>query len=411
MHYYKGDSESMKCPNCSSQLSEDMEFCPECGKAIDSSKQKLNGSGKYYCNNCKEELEYISAYKQWYCYNCQNYVDLPEPKKESDSKQDIISEDGEELEISEDDATPISWDDEPIKIDSEIGDSEEIESEPQSIDRSEIEESDQQEAVEDVGWDDTVEADDNESSFIIEGEVISDQDEDVTVEIADDSEQDLELEQKPSTGDDDESPKEPIIAGPIAGVEPGVDIIENLSADQVVVEIDQDYAPVEETIEITDHTQIPESDVETSRLRKIAVNKLHKAWVKVTNLKGLNPKDPRVLQLGDDLKSALEGNFDPRDCIILAEESIEEAEKLEKELKDNIHRGVSDMFHFINSKIILAKKIGFNVEQLEEELDNVTSLIARSEYHRARFELETCLKKILDLEVTDHYFSFQENTL
>ena len=50
--------------------------------------------------------------------------------------------------------------------------------------------------------------------------------------------------------------------------------------------------------------------------------------------------------------------------------------------------------------MFLAKKIGFNVEELEEELDNISSLIARGEYHQAYGELDSLLKRIFELPQT-----------
>ena len=80
--YNYWECEFMSCPNCGAQIEEYDDTCPVCGEVLHSTPQDAGdqgSSGNYVCQGCGEELEYITAYKQWYCYNCQNYVDLPPP--------------------------------------------------------------------------------------------------------------------------------------------------------------------------------------------------------------------------------------------------------------------------------------------------------------------------------------------
>jgi hypothetical protein len=175
-------------------------------------------------------------------------------------------------------------------------------------------------------------------------------------------------------------------------------IILTSTGDEPEDERDQGYfLATEKRIETEPEPILPET---AHDLQEKAMNKLHDAWIKVNNLKGLILIHDRINELEAELKEALDGDLDPRDAIVLADESIEEITKLEKELKEKIHKSVSDLFHFVNSKIHLAKKIGFDVEELEEELDNISALIARSEYHRARGYLDKLLKRIFDLPKT-----------
>ena len=73
----------MKCPNCGSQVDEYDEVCAQCGNTIESLDNNSDSATIYSCNECGEELEFITAYKQWYCYNCQTYFDFPEQKEMS----------------------------------------------------------------------------------------------------------------------------------------------------------------------------------------------------------------------------------------------------------------------------------------------------------------------------------------
>lgn len=356
----------MNCPNCSSQIPDNSTKCPECGSIINEN-QNQNESKTYSCEVCGEEIEYITAYRQWYCYNCQTYVDLPEPTTTQDTTEPIKPkpELSNEPEDDTESKPAISWDNEGAAID---------------------EDKDETEAETELNWDDAVEPDEA-------GDI------DVDEEI--DTGETIEFKTE-GTGEEPETEgtDEFIMAGPIAGVDPESDTIENLSADDIEVEIDEEYEPPEETIEILEHGGENDIGAREPELKKKALEKLHEAWLKVNNLKSLAPKDPRILQLEEDLNRVLEGDFDPRDSIVIADESIEEAEILEKELKGIIHQQVSDLFHFVGAKITLAKKIGFNLEVIEEELDNVTSLIARGEYHLAKEDLESLLEKIFDLPKT-----------
>jgi hypothetical protein len=363
-------------------------------------------------------LEYITAYKQWYCYNCQTYVDLPEQKESDKTTAASDTESGNEPGTLPDTPTPIAEDSKPDTTD--------------NIDIIELATPSDDATVTEISWDDAVELD--EEIDIDAGEDAEDQDgneEEDTEEQDGDEQKGVEEEQEDtgvdlndenveiddtdtletidfnetsdvhfdSESESEHNSEEPttdnvIMAGTFAGVDLSSDTIENLSADQVEIEIDNDYAPAVEILEIPEHDSPKEPVTQDPDLKRKAIAKLHQAWVKVTSLKGLTVSDPRVLQLEEDLKRFLDGKYDPLDCIVVADESIEESNKLEKELREIFHQEISDLFHFVNSKIFLARKIGFNVEALEEHLDNISSLIARGEYHQARSELEYCLIEI-----------------
>jgi polyhydroxyalkanoate synthesis regulator phasin len=120
----------------------------------------------------------------------------------------------------------------------------------------------------------------------------------------------------------------------------------------------------------------------------------------VNNLLGLVKDNTRLVELETELKTALKGELSPGEASTLADDSLEEVSKLEKEFKENIHADVSGLFHFVNSKIFLAKKIGFDVVDLEEDLDNISSLIARSEYHQSLKDLNELLQRVQNLPKT-----------
>lgn len=66
---------------CSSCGSKDLRFfddgsgsCPNCGHEFtwDTSGPRIQQE-EYYCDRCREPLEYIDEYERWYCYNCEEY--------------------------------------------------------------------------------------------------------------------------------------------------------------------------------------------------------------------------------------------------------------------------------------------------------------------------------------------------
>ena len=313
----------MKCSECGELADEDATICHNCGKAFSNSAQDQQGPNKYYCDVCHEELEYITTYKQWYCYNCQNYVDLPIPSTTTDA---------EEV---------------PVEVPEEVPSAD---SQPE------------------VAWDG------EEDTLVDENDKIYEEEYD-------------------DTKDTDASTIENTISE-----ESRVDEIVAMSDEEVDFEIDPDY----NEIDVAETTSIPkQTDLDTD-IKKKALSKLHQAWLKVNNLKGLKSDIERISQLEVELESALKGDYDPKDIIILADESLDELVKLEKVLKEEIHNEISNLFHFVNSKILLAKKIGFNVNILEDKLDTFSSLIAMGEYHRARSELEACLQNIFELPKTQN---------
>jgi hypothetical protein len=362
----------MKCSECSETVEDGAEICPNCGKPLSTSAQEPEDDKKYYCYDCNDELEYISTYEQWYCYTCLKYVadpkpaEAPEPSEVIAIKSELEEPESQEPVKSE---AEIAWD-EGVGISTDEDDSE-ISAEVEITDdlSTTADDSGEECTEAELSWDEAIELNEEVS----ESEII----------INEDAQEDF----------DSEASEEIIMAGPIAGIDSGVDDIETVPIEEVELEIDEDSMS-SDMAELTSEYIEAINDVE---LKKKAFDKLHQAWLKVNNLKSLNSDDNRISEIETELKSALEGKLDPGELIVLADESLEDSIKLEKELKEKIHKNISDLFHFVNSKILLAKKIGFNIENLEEELDNVTSLIAMGEYHQARHELNALLNKIYDL--------------
>lgn len=383
----------MKCSECSETVEDGAEICPNCGKPLSTSAQEPEDDKKYYCYDCNDELEYISTYEQWYCYTCLKYVADPKPAEarepseviamkseleEPESQEPVKSE----AEIAWDEGVGISTDEDDSEIPTEV----EI-----TVDLSTTADDSGGEGTEtELSWDEAIELDEGAS----ESEIIINEEAQEDFEITSEPEEPLpehSAEAKPE--EDSEASEEIIMAGPIAGIDSGVDDIETVPIEEVELEIDEDSMS-SDMAELTSEYIEAINDVE---LKKKAFDKLHQAWLKVNNLKGLKQDDTRISEIETELKSALEGKLDPGELIVLADESLEDSVKLEKELLEKIHKDISDLFHFVNSKILLAKKIGFNIENLEEELDNMTSLIAMGEYHQARHELNALLNKIYDL--------------
>jgi predicted RNA-binding Zn-ribbon protein involved in translation (DUF1610 family) len=381
----------MNCPECEVQILNDVNIneCPNCGANIGKSSSTKASPEVYNCESCGEELEYITTYKQWYCYDCQSYVDHPAPTDNGESKIDLdpgnIDEStsdpvqvhgqdlGEAQEPYEHEET--SWaktEKESIISDTEPNDDFEW------VDDEEDEEDEEDEKDEDH---EDEEVDEDEDSHY-EDEDVEDDDETIDFEINDD----VELGESV----DEELRKEVEEFEPEPKIELGESSIEEVSENDVEVEFFEDGADFE--IEETDETVSTEPDL----LQK-ALAKAHSAWVKVNELKNLYPDDKHILKLEFELKEILKGDADPADTLIVAEESIEELTAIEKELLNNAHDEVSNIFHIINSKILLAKKIGFEVTNLEDRLDNVTSLIAMGQYKEAHKGLMTCSKNIRDL--------------
>ena len=373
---------------------------------------------KYYCEVCKDELEYINTNKQWYCYMCQRYeshpapseqppvskpltpAPEPQPKFESQPEKEPQPEKKPEVEPKPEQ--------EPEKVPEVAGQV------PESTPATQVpaEDDDTSQTV-DWSFDDTDEQPENETGPETETLPCKDEDsedaEDAEiVEYSSDEAVDFEYEE----GSEEGSEEIEFEAESVTEIENGIEfepesefeaeesdvIILTSSGDESEVEQDKGYLlATEKRVETEPELILPKT---AHDLKRKALNKLHDAWLKVNNLKGLILIHDRINELEAELKQALDGDLDPRDAIVLADESIEEITKLEKELKEKIHQSVSDLFHFVNSKIHLARKIGFKVDELEEELDNISALIARSEYHRARKYLDELLKRIYDLPKT-----------
>jgi hypothetical protein len=181
---------------------------------------------------------------------------------------------------------------------------------------------------------------------------------------------------------------------PEQSIELGESTIEDISESEVEVEFFNDESSTGEYFSISSDDLTVTGDENNNLLKKKAIAKLHQAWLKVNNLKNLNPDEPRVVALESELNEAVKGDFDAKDVIVLADESLEEAEKLEKEFQELIHVQVDSIYHIVHSKLILAKKIGFEVMELETKLDEISSIIAEGDYLKARNNLDLCLEEI-----------------
>ena len=392
----------MKCSECGALAADDDEDCPNCGKPLSASTSDPQEPNKYYCEDCNEELEYITTYKQWYCYNCQKYVDHPEPSSEPtdlglEPSKSVTEEVSEEVAPEKDipevgadtvieagpDTIPesspsiVSWEDEEsetqpeedIDVVEEPEEDEFYSEESDELKPSEIKLYEATDKAAELSWDEALESEDAESPKVVDDSDI------ISLDSPDVDEYDPTVDEVSFEG----------------GIIPEVESdVAEPSAHKLPVDAESDIE-----FEIDQSTLELEPD-----LKQKSLHKLHDAWLRVNNLKGLIPDNEKILELESDLKSALAGKLDTKDTLVLADESLDEVAKLEKELKDEIHNNVSELFHFVNAKIFLAKKIGFNVEELEEELDNISSLIARSEYHQAHSELDTLLQKVFDLPKT-----------
>jgi hypothetical protein len=438
----------MNCPKCGEHVEDDLDDCPSCGASLNDGSDTTQSEPLYHCEECQEELEYISTYKQWYCYNCQNYVDLPAPGESpatktieepttSDELEDqfersiepssedhstaiddddnvedgLVEENGHDFEDTEEDETSpeISWnenegeddddeqndindgvevdlpeDDESDDEDSEFGLKEEELKWDEAFDTDDDEETDSESDAVEVtlpSEDDFSEDDDDDSDLESEDKAIKLPETSVP-DISETENVELELDDEPSEYEDNEEEDELAIS-------------EDDFSDEISDEPGDLEGDDEPLIIIEEPPQTLESGSDNGFL-----DRLHQAWVQVNNLKGLAPENARLSELEEELNIALKGDLEPDNALQLAEDSLKEVPCLEKELKESIHHKVSELFHFVNSKIFLAKKIGFEVEEIEENLDNTSSLIARSEYHQARKNLEELLQQILDLPNT-----------
>lgn len=438
---------NMLCPKCGIQIDDESGTCPECGAEIQIKTQTALNPETYTCDGCEEELEYITTYKQWYCYNCQTYLDLPPPGEEEvgpvqkeriDSVQDEFDKDletrvedamdrektkeegtevSDEVEVEFESETAFSWDDGV----SESAD-EEQEEPSRDIDSGEDFEPEPEEEI-DLSWDEDEgtekENDEDELNFEIEGDA------EIDFEVY--AEDELDLEEEPKEGSN--KILEPELESDyeqLEEFEPESDFDESIPVEYEDIENEEK----DESIELGESTIEEDSEAELElefyeeelmegeyiqdlnedvtvtgdenerSLKEKALTKLHLAWVRVNKLKKLNPNEPRILDLETELQEALKGEFDPMDGIILADESLEDAEKLEKELKESIHNNVDNLFHFVNSKIILARRIGFDVMELEDKLDDASSTIARGDYLEAKDNLQSCLSTIYELPKT-----------
>jgi predicted RNA-binding Zn-ribbon protein involved in translation (DUF1610 family) len=405
----------MNCPECGAQLSDEIDVnvikCPNCGAKVEKSTSVEDSSEVYNCDTCGEELEYITTYKQWYCYTCQTYMDHPapteirgpktdnEPVKLEDHLNDPGLEHDQNSDHAEDKDEHISWsisqeelgnhDDEPneslewvddkhFQEDDESDDEIDDESDDESDDKLVDDEESEFEDLEDVDIEDFEDDDDDDYEPDHEEK---------------EGEDDFELEEdEVDLGEsiDEDLRKEVEDFEPEPKIELGESSIEEVSENDVEVEFFDHGSDFE--IEETDDTISVEPD-----LKQKALAKAHSAWLKVNDLKKMYPDNQQIQNMEHELKEILKGDADPGETLIIAEESIEELVAIEKELLNNTHDEVSNIFHIINSKILLARKIGFDVTNLEEELDKVTSLIAMGKYKDARKGLKACSKIIREL--------------
>ena len=373
----------MECPDCGEPVTDADHACPGCGKSLVGLNLNEQDSKEYVCRSCGEELEFISTYKQWYCYNCQEYMDLPEPTSneiQSDLKEksDVLKE-GQNIfdngldsdaGLDPESTTDISWDEGDEGTEEWLGDDEE--------------EDISDETSENAAYD----TEDDEVFGVADSEEDSDEDFGETELSWDDGDESI-TEEEPEEGYDDADLFEESIHEEVEINGPAED-------EEIEIDFESDDSPMTEELEIPETIELDENSGKDANV----LNQLHQAWLKVNNILGLAPEDERVIELKKKLKNALEGKLEQNDAITLANSSLEEVTKLEKDLKEMIHHNISDLFHFVNSKLFLANKIGFTVDDLEEELDNISSLIARSEYHQAYSDLKAILERVFELPKT-----------
>jgi hypothetical protein len=376
----------MECPDCGEPITDADSTCSSCGKSLVDLNLENQDSNEYNCRSCGEELEFISTYKQWYCYNCQEYVDLPEPtsndiKSDQKERTEELKDDQNSLELAFDDEEDSESDLEPTA----------------DISWDQGEETAEENFEGDVGEGISDDTPENDAHNVEEpnGFGMADSEDDPVEDIG---ETELSWDDGDESTDDEEVEEE--YDNPELSEETTHEEVEmKVPSEEEEIEIDfgSDDSYSDEEIEISTETiEIDDSLGDDTSV----LSQLHRAWLKVNNILGLAPDDERVIKLEIKLKNALEGELEQNDAIILASSSLEEVAKLEKELKDMIHYNVSELFHFVKSKLNLAKKIGFTVDDLDEELDNVSSLIARSEYHQAHGYLEGLLARVLELPKT-----------
>ena len=173
-------------------------------------------------------------------------------------------------------------------------------------------------------------------------------------------------------------------------LELGESTIEEVGIEEVEIEFQEEDSDTDSDEDSDDESVTPE-------LKKRAMSKLHSAWLRLNSIKEIYPGNEQLLSIETELKDLLSGNNNPRDVIIIADESLEEMNIIEKELQNDSFGDVTNLFHFVNSKIALAKKIGFDVTDLEDDLDNVSSFIAMSKFPDAKAGLIGCMAKIRQL--------------
>ncbi|WP_455392820.1 zinc ribbon domain-containing protein, partial [[Eubacterium] cellulosolvens] len=194
----------MKCPECGALAAEDDVVCQSCGKPLAVPSENIQGPKTYNCDECNEELEYITTYKQWYCYNCQKYLDHPAPTSEPSPSAPVQKT-----------TAKVSPDAEAIEKDTDAD--EELAAEPII------------EPPSSIGWDDdaVVELEEDE-----EGEG-ADQ------EVEDEDDAEVEWGDENTVADEDEAEPETETGGPI---EPSTSEIEIYEATAEAAEIGWDEA-------------------------------------------------------------------------------------------------------------------------------------------------------------------------
>jgi hypothetical protein len=384
----------MQCPECGIQLEETQSSCPDCGAELIGNLNANKSSKVYTCENCNEELEYISTYKQWYCYNCQVYVDLPAPgDDETESERSQTSTDikgtGSITEIEHNDML-------------EKEENDDFDTGPKDESQEDIEnESDDWLNDDDEDFDWEVDSDGSETDASFELDEGSSLEEDAEI-VVDNAHQDEKPESFDEAGIEyDEvddiyfSPQQDEnLRHEIEDIEPepvlelGESTIEEVGIEEIEIEFQEDDFG-------SDLDEDSDEDLPvTPELKKNAMTKLQAAWFRLNSIKENYPNNEQLLSIEAELKDLLSGDNNPRDVIIIADECLEEMNSIEKELQQDSFGDVTNLFHFVNSKIALAKKVGFDVTDLEDDLDNISSFIAMSKFNDAKTGLIGCIDKI-----------------
>ncbi len=362
----------MNCPECNTSLNDDITTCPTCGANVAKDRFTSSQTTSYHCDKCGEELEFISAYRKWYCYNCQIYLNFPPPGEPVIKKQTAeISK----VTVKSESKT----DNEIIESSMELGSEEDMDR-ADSVDGVDVGDEKEDAKAED-GKEDADDSDQiNDDDISYDENELHENDNINFFEMNEDT---VEW-----SGTAVELETDEIIDNPI--IKLGESSIEEVSEEEVEIEFEELSESNEELI------FEPESieELESPDLKNKAMAKLHAAWIKLDILLTKYPSNQQLQSIETELKEAMKGNISSCDVLILAEDNIDEIDRIDKELQQNIFSDVSTVFHFVNSKIAIARKIGFEVGSLEDAMDNVSSYIAMGKFSEASKALHECLLRI-----------------